>query len=83
MPPTAWPGYEAAQVNIVVSLVKSCDICEDDLLQEAHTLLLCPHLPVHHHRENTLQPQSEKEREHNFLKIMAAMIDAEGNKYWQ
>ena len=56
MPPTPWSGYEAAHAGIVASLVKSCDVSEDDLLQEAHALLLCPHLPVHHHWENTIQP---------------------------
>ena len=56
MPPTPWSGYEGTHAGIVALLVKSCDVSEDDLLQEAHALLLCPHLPVHHHWENTIQP---------------------------
>ena len=39
-------------------LFVSCDVVEEDFLQERSTLLLCTGLSVHDHGEDTIQPET-------------------------
>ena len=81
MPPTAWPGYETAQakphllrVVIFPRMTSSRRLMHFSCAPTSLSITI-GRTPSNH--------SLEEDKEHNFLKIMAAMIGAEGNKYWQ